>query len=101
MDDILAPLQDLFEGQIDFHGQRVADHLCTGLLSIFAAIAFIVGYTYEDVYLTLWIGLMGTFITALVVVPPWPIYNKHPEPWLIAGSGGVGREGIVVGGAKR
>ncbi|PGH28821.1 signal peptidase complex subunit 1 [[Emmonsia] crescens] len=101
MDDLLVPLQDLFEAQIDFHGQRIAEHLCTGLLTIFAAIAFIVGYTYEDVHLTLWIGLAGTLITAMVVVPPWPMYNKHPEPWLIAGSGGVGREGIVVDGGKR
>ncbi|PGG95368.1 hypothetical protein AJ79_10095 [Helicocarpus griseus UAMH5409] len=101
MDDILAPLQDLFEAQIDFEGQRIAENLCTTLISIFAAIAFTTGYYYQDVHFTLWIGLAGTLITALVVVPPWPMYNRHPEPWLIPGSGGLRKGGIVVDGGKR
>ncbi|EEH10504.1 hypothetical protein HCBG_02148 [Histoplasma capsulatum G186AR] len=101
MDDILAPLQDLFEAQIDFHGQRFAENLNNGILSIFSVIAFTVGYAYEDVHLSVWIGLVGILVAVLVVVPPWPMYNKHPEPWLISGAGGVGTTGIVVDGAKR
>jgi signal peptidase complex subunit 1 len=36
----------------------------------------------QDIRLTLYIGLAGTALTFLVVVPPWPFYNKNPEGWL-------------------
>jgi signal peptidase complex subunit 1 len=61
------------------------------------AIAFLVGYVYQDVHLTVWIGLAGTLVTAIVVVPAWPFYNKHPEAWLVPG---VPRTGITVGDVK-
>ncbi|KAJ5466728.1 Microsomal signal peptidase Spc12 [Penicillium diatomitis] len=81
MDDILRPLQDAFEGQI--------------------IISFLTGYIYKDIHLTLWTGLAGTLFTALVVVPPWPFYNRHPEKWV----GGLatrttGSHGVVVDGVK-
>jgi signal peptidase complex subunit 1 len=63
-------------------------------------IAFIAGYVYQDVYVTLWIGLAGTALTVLVVVPPWPIYNTHAEKWLSVGGRGMGTTGIVVDGVK-
>ncbi|KAL1959035.1 hypothetical protein VTO42DRAFT_3276 [Malbranchea cinnamomea] len=100
MDELFAPLQDIFEAQIDFHGQRLAEFLCTALLCVFGAIAILTGYMYQDVHLTLWIGLLGTAVTMLVVVPAWPIYNKHPEPWLVPGMGGLGPAGIIVEDSK-
>ncbi|KAL2013483.1 hypothetical protein VTN00DRAFT_1008 [Thermoascus crustaceus] len=100
MDDLLAPLQDVFEGQIDFHGQRIAEILYTTLLVLSGAVAFVVGYLYEDIFLTLWIGLAGTALTALVVIPPWPIFNKHPEKWFAPAGAKVGGTGIVVDGVK-
>lgn len=45
-------------------------------------IALIVGYIQKDIYLTLWIGLIGVILTMLVVVPPWPFYNRNPQAWL-------------------
>jgi signal peptidase complex subunit 1 len=36
----------------------------------------------QDIRLALYIGLAGTALTFLVVVPPWPFYNKNPEDWL-------------------
>lgn len=36
----------------------------------------------------LWIGLAGTVFTGLVVIPPWPFYNRNPEKWL----GSTGRD---------
>ncbi|KAK2765922.1 hypothetical protein FQN54_007437 [Arachnomyces sp. PD_36] len=101
MDGLIAPLQDALEGQIDYHGQRVAEFLSTALLVVSGLIAFVVGYAYQDIYLTFWIGIAGTLLTFLVVVPPWPAYNKHPEQWL-GGRGGaaVGAAGITIGGTK-
>lgn len=54
------------------------------------------GYVFEDVFLTLWTMTAGTILTMLVVVPPWPMYNQHPESWLVTGAGGIGRGGIVI-----
>jgi len=38
----------------------------------------------QDIRLALYIGLAGTALTFLVVVPPWPFYNKNMEDWLPA-----------------
>ncbi|KAJ5095127.1 Microsomal signal peptidase Spc12 [Penicillium argentinense] len=97
MDDILAPLQDAFEGQIDFHGQRLAELLSTALLIIFGAISFVIGYLYKDIHLTLWVGLGGTLFTGLVVIPPWPFYNMNPEMWLPSRKAGPS---VLVDGVK-
>ncbi|KAJ5320541.1 hypothetical protein PENANT_c033G00919 [Penicillium antarcticum] len=99
MDEILNPLRDAVEGQIDFHGQYLAELLCTILLIISGAVSFFVGFTYKDIYLTLWSGLAGTLFTAFVVVPPWPFYNRHPEKWL-GSKNGKANPGIVVDGVK-
>ncbi|KAJ5474848.1 hypothetical protein N7475_004414 [Penicillium sp. IBT 31633x] len=99
MDELLAPIQDALEGQIDFHGQRLAELLSTVLLIISGAASFVIGYTYKDIYLTLWTGLAGTLFTALVVVPPWPMYNRNPENWL-GSTGGRPNPGITVDGVK-
>lgn len=52
------------------------------------AIAFVVGYSTQDIALTLWVGLAGTALAFLIVVPPWPFFNKHPLQWAAAGGGG-------------
>jgi signal peptidase complex subunit 1 len=38
----------------------------------------------------------------LVVVPPWPFYNQHPETWFGSKSKGgkIGGVGVVVDGVK-
>jgi signal peptidase complex subunit 1 len=36
----------------------------------------------QDITLSLYIGLAGSALAFLVVVPPWPFFNKNPEPWL-------------------
>jgi len=99
MDAIVTQLQDLFEGQIDFHGQRLTENLATVLLSITSILALIVGFVRQDIYLILWIGLAGTLLTMLVVVPPWPAFNKHPEPWLGSRTA-LPPGGIIIGSEK-
>ncbi len=64
------------------------------------AVAFVVGYLQQDIYLTLWIGLTGSVMTVLVVVPPWPACNRHPELWLRSGKTGTSQADIVVAGRK-
>ncbi|KAI4133501.1 MAG: hypothetical protein LQ347_002166 [Umbilicaria vellea] len=98
-DDLLKKAQDVFEGQIDFEGQRLAELITTILLSVTGLFAFLVGYIQQNIYITLWVGLGGAVITFLMVVPPWPIYNDAPEKWLPAESSIAG-VGIEVDGRK-
>ncbi|EXJ79983.1 hypothetical protein A1O3_08269 [Capronia epimyces CBS 606.96] len=99
MDAVVAQIQDLFEGQIDFDGQRLAEQLYTAILSISSAIALVVGYMQQDIFLSMWIGLAGTLLAMLLVVPPWPVFNQHPQPWL-GSKVSLPRGGIVVSGGK-
>ncbi|PVH85500.1 microsomal signal peptidase 12kDa subunit [Cadophora sp. DSE1049] len=97
-DEILDQVRELAEGQIDFEGQRLAEYLATALLAIFGAISFIVGYFQQDIKRALLIGLGGTAATFLLVVPPWPFFNRHPVKWLPVGGKESQSQGIVVDG---
>ncbi|KAI9683115.1 MAG: hypothetical protein M1829_005906 [Trizodia sp. TS-e1964] len=81
-DQLVAKVQDVFEGQIDFEGQRLAELMTTLLLSVVGAVAFVVGFILQDIYLSLWIGLGGTALAFLLIVPPWPFFNQNPIDWL-------------------
>ncbi|KAH8653640.1 microsomal signal peptidase 12kDa subunit [Xylariales sp. PMI_506] len=87
-EQLLDQVRDVVDGQIDFEGQKLADILANVLLSVVGAIAFIVGYLTQDITLALKVGLAGTAVTFLAIVPPWPFFNKHPVKWLPLGGGG-------------
>lgn len=101
MDAIISQLQDAFEGQIDFDGQRVSELFCTILLSLTSVVALVAGFLQQDIHLTMWVGLAGFVVTMLAVVPPWPFYNQNPQAFI-----GSNRKhplppgGIVVRGKK-
>jgi len=97
MDAVISQLQDLFEGQIDFDGQRLAERLSTAILVLASVLALIAGFLQQDIYLTMWIGLAGTALAMLLVVPAWPVFNQNPQPWLGAKTA-LPPGGIVVGG---
>jgi len=82
MDAIISQIQDVFEGQIDFHGQRLTETISTAVLTVSSVIALIIGFIQQDIYMTMWIGLAGTLLAMFLVVPPWPVYNQHPQPWI-------------------
>jgi len=97
MDAIISQLQDLVEGQIDFNGQLLAERLSTVILTLTSIIALIMGFIQQDIYLTMWVGLAGTVVAMLLVVPPWPVYNQNPQPWLGSKSA-LPPGGITIGG---
>ncbi|KAK4971968.1 hypothetical protein LTR66_011336 [Elasticomyces elasticus] len=99
-DAIIEKARELFEGQIDFEGQRTAERMMTIALCVVGATAFLVGYITSNVYWTLYVGLGGTAITFLIVVPPWPIYNENPVQWLPAKGKGSADYDIVVDGQR-
>ncbi|KAK6349769.1 hypothetical protein TWF696_006045 [Orbilia brochopaga] len=103
MEAIQDKFQAVVDGFIDFKGQKLADQITTYTLSIAAFLAFIVGFVAQDIRLTLYIGLAGTALTFLAVVPPWPIYNQNPVQFLAVASsaaGGSGVGSVVVGGQE-
>jgi len=49
---------------------------------VITVVSFILGFAMQDLAVTF--GSMGvsTVVLALVVIPPWPMYNRHPVTWL-------------------
>lgn len=62
-------------------------------------IALVAGFCLDDIYVTLWTGLVLTVAVMLLIVPPWPFYNKHPVKWL--GSRTIVPSGGIVVGEKK
>lgn len=96
MDELLDQIRHLAEGQIDFKGQHLAEFSATALLVIVGAIAFVVGYISQDIKLALRIGLGGSFLTFIGIVPPWPAFQKHPVKWLSVTTGDTSSQNIHV-----
>ena len=76
------------------------DFLTEWLTGAWQLVALIIGYALQDIYVTLWVGLFGTALTFVVVVPPWGIYNRAPVRWLDGEKSGLAGIGIVVDGKK-
>lgn len=74
---------DIIECTIDFDGQRLADQITYILLIVTGVASFIAGYALQSLETLLIIFAGGLALTLLVVVPPWPMYNKHPQPWIV------------------
>lgn len=62
------------------------------------AISFLVGFFLQDIKLALYIGLGGTALTFLLIVPPWPFFNRHPVKWLPVAGTETKSQGILVDG---
>ncbi|RPB00112.1 SPC12-domain-containing protein [Choiromyces venosus 120613-1] len=75
-------IRSIIDGFIDFEGQRLAETLTTAILVLAGALAFIVGFVLSDLKYTVYIGLSGTAIAFLAVVPPWGIYKRNPLTYL-------------------
>jgi len=70
------------DGYIDFTGQRHTYWLMHTGLTLATLVSFVVGWFRSDVFLTLYTALAGATLTALLVLPPWPMYKTHPTPWI-------------------
>jgi len=93
-DELIGQVADLLEGQIDFEGQRVVDLLAKVFMSMAALMAFGVGYWLQDITLALRVGLFGTALAFFAIVPPWPLYKRHPIKWYSQGAAVLSKEGL-------
>ncbi|KAJ7485067.1 microsomal signal peptidase [Mycena galericulata] len=75
-------LQELTEGKIDFVGQQRVDQISRVWLIGSTIISFIVGFALQSLQLTAAIFGGSTLLLALLVIPPWPMFNLHPTQWL-------------------
>ncbi|EWC48264.1 hypothetical protein DRE_02368 [Drechslerella stenobrocha 248] len=105
----MEALQDKFQAVVDgFIGQKLAEQITTYTLAVSALLGFICGFATQDIRYTVYIGLAGTGLTFLAVVPPWPVYNRDPVKFLAAtsgsksggGGGGGAPTTITVGGEE-
>jgi len=97
-DQLLEVVRQVSEGQIDFEGQKLAEWLATALLATVGIISFISGFILQDIKLALYIGLGGTILTFLLIVPPWPFLNRRPVRWLPVAGGELQSHGVTVDG---
>ncbi|VDB92013.1 unnamed protein product [Peniophora sp. CBMAI 1063] len=78
----MSSINKLLEGKIDFEGQKLAERIYTVALAAITTLAFIAGFVAQDIRLTFAIVAVGSLGVAAIVVPPWPMFNKHPVQWL-------------------
>ncbi|KAK4137319.1 microsomal signal peptidase 12 kDa subunit [Trichocladium antarcticum] len=84
-EQLLDQARDIFEGQIDFEGQKLAELLLNVALTLVGAVACFVGYFLQDIKLAVYLALGGTAAVFVLVVPPWPFFNRNPVKWLPVG----------------
>ncbi|OBZ81458.1 putative signal peptidase complex subunit 1 [Choanephora cucurbitarum] len=75
-------LADLIECTIDFEGQKKTDLLTHALLILTGVVSLIVGYSTESLQQLLVVFVAGFILTIIAVLPPWPMYNQHPQPFI-------------------
>ncbi|KAJ4818843.1 Microsomal signal peptidase 12 kDa subunit family protein [Rhynchospora pubera] len=68
--------------EMDWQGQKHAEMLMQIFLVFSAVAAFGAGYLMRDFRLMMLIYAGGVVLTALVTVPNWPYFNRHPLKWL-------------------
>ncbi|CAO2828997.1 unnamed protein product [Amaranthus hypochondriacus] len=67
---------------MDWQGQKMAELWMQILLLVSAVIAFATGYTLGSFQLMILIYAGGVVLTALIIIPNWPWFNRHPLNWL-------------------
>ncbi|KAG8934712.1 hypothetical protein FRC02_009414 [Tulasnella sp. 418] len=75
-------LNSLIEGKIDFEGQKTTDRWLRYSLVIATAVSFLLGFVLQSQKVTFSVLGVSTLGAALVLLPPWPIYNKNSVKWL-------------------
>ncbi|SBT72118.1 microsomal signal peptidase 12 kDa subunit, putative [Plasmodium malariae] len=71
----------LTRNQMDFVGQKLAFLIKNVIFTISTVLSIIVGYYKQSLALSAYIILAGTAISAVLIIPTWPIYNKNNIQW--------------------
>ncbi|KAI0922431.1 hypothetical protein AcV7_005967 [Taiwanofungus camphoratus] len=74
--------QQLLDGKIDFEGQKDVERIARATLIASTILSFLVGFALQSLRVTFGLVSLSTIALFLIVVPPWPMYNRHPVQWL-------------------
>eukprot|EP00731_Ephydatia_muelleri_P014951 Em0008g671a len=66
---------------MDFEGQKLAEKLYQSVIVLFAVVGFVWGYYCEQFVQTIYILGAGVLLACLLVIPPWPMFMRHPLQW--------------------
>ncbi|KAF8556595.1 microsomal signal peptidase 12 kDa subunit [Imleria badia] len=80
----MSSFRDLLEGKIDFYGQKKADDVVRIASIASTILSFVLGFALQSLRITMGTFALCTVVLALVVLPPWPAFNKHPVQWQAA-----------------
>ncbi|KAK8512793.1 hypothetical protein V6N12_030209 [Hibiscus sabdariffa] len=67
---------------MDWQGQKLAEQIMQILLLAFAVVSFVAGYVLGSFQMMMLVYAGGVTLIALITVPNWPFYNRHPLNWL-------------------
>ncbi|KAE8707285.1 putative signal peptidase complex subunit 1 [Hibiscus syriacus] len=67
---------------MDWQGQKLVEQIMQIMLLVFAVIAFVAGYVLGSFRMMMIVYAGGVALTALITVPNWPLFNRHPLNWL-------------------
>ncbi|KAJ8091693.1 hypothetical protein PM082_020928 [Marasmius tenuissimus] len=73
---------ELPQGTIDFVGQKQVDDLARIWLISSTVISFVAGFASQNIRVTFGFLGVSTLLLLAIVIPPWPMFNKHPVNWL-------------------
>lgn len=69
---------------MDFKGQWYCERTFQVLVVLFGIIGFFVGWHQQDFHLTFQFLAAGGSISAVICLPDWPWWNRHPIEWVEA-----------------
>ncbi|KAG2070819.1 microsomal signal peptidase 12 kDa subunit, partial [Suillus decipiens] len=65
----------------DFKGQKTADDIVRVVLITSTFLSFVIGFVFSSLMITMSTFALCTVALSLVVLPPWPMFNRHPVTW--------------------
>ncbi|KAI0660199.1 microsomal signal peptidase subunit, partial [Cubamyces menziesii] len=77
-------IQKLLEGKIDFEGQKLVEKIARDTLIVATLVSFIAGFALQSLQVTFGLFALFVVLLSIAVIPPWPMYNRHPVKWLPA-----------------
>ena len=81
---------------MDYKGQKLSEQIYLVLIPAVGSVAWVFGYVAQDFKTTFYGWLAGLVLAMLICVPDWPIFNRHPTPWLKEIPAPEGKKGGAV-----
>ncbi|ALC46176.1 Spase12 [Drosophila busckii] len=66
---------------MDFVGQAKAERWSRLIITVFGVIGLIYGAVVQQFSQTVYVLGVGFLLSALITIPPWPIYRRNPMKW--------------------